>query len=111
MLHEEHGFRYAIADEKFREAIVDVLSESFSREPMAAALGLSARKLADLIDRFMPECTTNGLSVVAMPADDPHTLAGVFICRDFKSPLPEGVPRDFPWFTPIAEALRNVDDA
>lgn len=110
-LHDDGSFQYAIANEEFGDAIVDVLSESFSREPMSAALGNSARELRPLVARFMPECTTNGLSVIAMPIDSPDTLAGVFICRDFKSPLPEGVPEDFPWFLPIAEALQAVDDA
>ena len=108
---EERGFRYAIANEKFGVAIVDLLSECFSREPMSAALGLSARDLAPLIARFIPECTTNGLSVIAAPADHSETLAGAFICRDFKSPLPAGVPEDFPWFSPIAEALMKIDSA
>lgn len=110
-LHEENGFRYTIATEKFSDAIVAVLSESFSREPMSAALGLSAIDLSFFVARFMPECTTNGLSVVAAPVDDPNTLAGVFINRDFKSQLPEGVPNEFPWFSPIGEALMTVDEA
>ena len=66
---QEQGIRYAIANEKFGAAIIDLLSECFSREPMSAALGLSARDLASLIARFIPECTTKGLSVVAIPAD------------------------------------------
>jgi hypothetical protein len=37
----ERGIRYAIANETFGDAIFDVLSESFSREPMSAALRLS----------------------------------------------------------------------
>jgi hypothetical protein len=110
-LLEGSGFRFAIADERFSDAIVGVLSESFSREPMAAALGLSAGKLAPLVARFMPECTTNGLSVVATPVEDPETLAGAFLCRDFKALLPDGVAEDFPWFGPIAQALVSVDDA
>ena len=110
-LHEEGGFRYVVVTEKFGDAIVRVLSESFSREPMSAALGLSARDLGPLIARFMPECTTNGLSVIAVPVDHPDTLAGVFIGRDFKSPLPEGIPGEFPWFRPIGEALVTVDKA
>jgi hypothetical protein len=109
-LHEEGGFRYAVATEQFGEAIVRVLSESFSHEPMAAALGLSAHDLVPLVARFMPECTTNGLSVVAVPVDDPDTLAGVFISRDFKSPLPGGI-EEFSWFRPIGEALMAVDEA
>jgi hypothetical protein len=111
VLHEEGGFRYAVATETFGQAIVGVLSESFCREPMSAALGVSARDFRPLIARFMPECTTNGLSVIAVPVDDPDTLAGVFICRDFKSPLPEGIPEEFPWFRPIGEALMTVDEA
>jgi hypothetical protein len=102
-IHEECGIRYAIANETCGDAIVDVLSESFSREPMSAALRLWAADLAPLVARFIPECTTSGLSVIAMTADHPETLAGAFICRDLKSPLPEGVPGDFPWFRPIAE--------
>src|SRR5262249_32738299 len=109
-LLEAQGIRYAIANEKLGAAIIDLLGECFSREPMSAALGLSARALAPLVARFIPECTTNGLSVVAMPADHSETLAGAFICRDFKSQLPAGVPGEFPWFSPIAEALMTIDD-
>ena len=109
-LAEVDGFRYEVATEDFADAIVTVLSESFCREPMSAALGLSARDLERLVDRFMPECITNGLSVIAVPVDEPDTLAGVFISRDFKSPVPDGIPADFPWFSPIVEALMTVDE-
>lgn len=111
LLHEEGGFRYLVATEEFGDAIVRVLSESFAREPMAAALGVSAQQLAPLVARFMPECTTNGLSVMAIPADDSTTTAGVFIARDFKSPLPEDTLDEFPWFAPIAQVLTSVDEA
>lgn len=110
-MHEENGFRYIVATEKFASAIVRVLSESFAREPMSAALGLSARQLAPLIASFMPECTTNCLSVLAVPVGDEDTVAGAFICRDFKSPLPDAVPDAFPWFFPIAQILAAVDEA
>jgi hypothetical protein len=49
--------------------------------------------------------------VIAIPVNHPETLAAAFICRDFKSPLPDGVPGDFPWFSPIAAALMRIDDA
>jgi hypothetical protein len=111
VLHEEDGLRYSIATGARREQIVGVLSESFCREPMGLALGVSASDLAPLIERFMPECTSNGLSVIAVPTDEPQTVAGVFISRDFKSPLPEGVPDEFPWFLPIGAALGTVDEA
>lgn len=110
-LHEENGFRYIVATEKFTGAMVQVLSESFAREPMSAALGLSVQQLAPMVARFTPECTTNGLSVLALPVDDENTVAGVFICRDFKSPLPFAVPDEFPWFLPIGQMLGAVDEA
>jgi hypothetical protein len=109
MLAEEGGFRYEVATEEFADAIVTVLSESFSREPMSAALGFSARDLEPIVTSFMPECITNGLSVVAVPVDDPDTLAGVFICRDFKSPMPDAIAGDLR-FSPIGEALMTVDE-
>ena len=111
LLLEAQGIRYAIANETFGGAIIELLSECFSREPMSAALGLSARELASVGARLIPECTNNGLSVIAMPADHSETLAGAFICRDFKSPPPAGVPGDFPWFSPIAELRMTIDDA
>ncbi len=110
-LHEHGDFRYAVATEDFADAIVRVLSESFAREPMSVALGISARDLAPLVARFIPECTTNGLSVIATPADAPTTLAGVFISRDFKSPLPDGMLDDFPWFAPVGDVLTTIDEA
>jgi len=107
-LAEEGGFRYEVATEERGDAIVTVLSESFSREPMSAALGLSPRDLVPVVAGFMPECTTNGLSVIAVPVDDPDTLAGVFINRDFKSPMPDNIPDD-PRFGPVGAALTTVD--
>ena len=111
VLDEQDGIRYAIATGDQRDGIVRVLSESFAREPMAAALGISARDLAGLIERFMPECMANGLSVVAVPLEESRTVAGAFVCRDYKSPLPAGVPDDFPWFLPVAHALGTVNEA
>jgi hypothetical protein len=65
-LHEEAGFRYSIAHQDFSDAIVDVLSLAFAREPMSAALGLSATQLRPLVACFVPECTTNGHSFLSL---------------------------------------------
>jgi len=46
VLHEERGFRYVVATEQLGEPIVRILSDSFAREPMSAALGISAGDLA-----------------------------------------------------------------
>jgi hypothetical protein len=108
---EEQGLRYLSAAEVPSEKIVRLLSESLAREPMAAALGVPASDLAPCIRRFMPECTSNGLSVVAVRDDDPDTVVAAFLSRDFKSPLPEGIPEDFPWFLPVGQALMTLGEA
>lgn len=110
-LHEEGGIRYLNASDVPSDRIVRLLSESFSREPMALALGASARDLAPFITRFMPECRSNGLSVVGVHDDDPDTVVAAFLSRDFKSPLPEGIPEEFPWFLPVGQALMSVGEA
>jgi GNAT superfamily N-acetyltransferase len=109
VLHAENGIQYSVTTPAHRAAVVRLLGESFRREPMSAALQLTAAQLGSLAESFMPECVSNGLSVVAIPDDEPGTIAGTLICRDFKGPLPEGVPDAFPWFLPIAEALMTVD--
>jgi ribosomal protein S18 acetylase RimI-like enzyme len=109
VLHRADGITYIVAMPTHRRGIVDVLGESFCREPMSAALNLTATQLGSLVETFLPECTTSGLSIVAVPDDEPATIAGALICRDFKGPLPDGVPEDYPWFLPIAMALGTVD--
>ncbi len=110
VLLEEDGFLYLDANEVPRESVVALLSESFSREPMARALGASARDLAPFVRRFMPECTSNGLSVVAVRDDDPQALVAAFLSRDFKSPVPEDIMEDCPWFMPVGQALMSVGE-
>lgn len=106
-----HGIAYIEADPAWSERIVRLLSESFSREPISVALGLSRPALAALIERFIPECTRNGLSALAVPVERPDTLAGAFLCRDYAHPMPPGVPEDFAWFAPVAVALGEVGEA
>ena len=110
ILHEEGGFRFLNASDAPSDSVVRVLSESFSREPMARALGASARDLAPFVRRFMPECTSNGLSVVAVLDDDPDIVVGAFLSRDFKSPVPEDILDECPWFLPVAQALMSLGE-
>ena len=110
-MHAAQGFRYLVATDARHDAIVRVLSESFCREPMAEALGMSASTLLPMIERLMPECIGNGLSAIAVPENEPQTVAGVCLSRDFKSPLPEGIPGEFPWLLPIGHALMTVTQA
>jgi hypothetical protein len=109
-LYRQHGFSYRIAGEEHGEAMARLLGASFAHEPMSRALGLTAQELSDFASRFIPECTTNGLSVIAVPEEAPEQIAGVFINRDFKAPLPAGIPEDFPRFGPVIHALVSVDE-
>jgi hypothetical protein len=109
VLHEEDGILYVVAAQRHHPSIVRLLSESFCREPMSTVLNASPGDLAPIVERFMPECLGNRLSVAAIPVDAPDTIAGVLISRDFKLPMPEGVPDAFEWFLPIGQALITVD--
>ncbi len=108
-LHRENGFSYRIAGEEHAPAINRLLGASFFHEPMGQALGLSEEDWYDFAACFVPECTTNGLSVIAVPEDSPDELAGVFINRDFKAPLPAGFPKGLDGFAPIIDALVSID--
>jgi hypothetical protein len=108
-LTEANGFRYSVATPRWRDPMLRVLSEAFCREPMAASLGATPEQMARFIGLFVDECASNGLSAVATPAEDPETLAGVFICRDFKAPIPDGIEQN-EMLMPAMTALMTVDE-
>jgi hypothetical protein len=109
-LYRENGISYRLAREEHAATMARLLGQSFTQEPMSRALGLTAEELGAFAARFMPECTSNGLSVIAVPQEQPRQIVGVFINRDFKAPLPPGVPEDFPRMSPIIHALVSVDE-
>ncbi len=111
VLLQEGAFQYLVATPEFGDRIVHILSESFALEPMGAAVGFLPGDLVPLFARFILECTTNGLSVIATPVERPATVAGAFMCRDFKSPFPGRLLEEVPRFAPIAHALETVDEA
>ena len=108
-LHREQGFIYRVAREEHAGAINRLLAASFVHEPMGRAAGLTEKDWYDFSAFFLPECTTNGLSVIAVPESSPDELAGVFLNRDFKGPLPPGFPEALPRFAPLLDALVRLD--
>ncbi|MGH3573437.1 MAG: hypothetical protein ACRDUW_16655 [Pseudonocardiaceae bacterium] len=104
------GLAYQVAGEEHGEAMAGLLAASFVHEPMGRALGLTTTELHEFVSRFIPECTANRLSVIAVSDRSPDELAGVFISRDFKALLPLGVPDEFPRFEPIIDALMNIEE-
>lgn len=109
-LDRADGLTYHIATEEHGEDIGRLLAARFTHEPMNQAVGLTAAELYEFASRFIPECTGNSLSVIAVSERFPDELAGVVINRDFKAPLPPGVPDDFPRFAPVIAALVSVDE-
>ena len=109
-LHRADGLTYHIAEDRHSEAMARLLAGCFVHEPMGAALGLTGTELEAFVWQFIPECTGKGLSVIAVPEQGREVLAGVFINRDFKAPLPVGVPASFPRWAPIFAAVGQVDE-
>jgi len=108
VLHRQDGLRYVIARSEHGPAITRILARSFVHEPMSKAVGLSEVTLIRILECFVPECTANGLSVVAV-SEKKIAMVGVFINHDFRADLPAGFPDQFPAFLPIADALLTIN--
>ncbi len=85
-----------------------IVAAGFVHEPMSQAIGLDADELYAFVSRFIPEFTTQGLSVIAVPEEAPSQMAGVFLNREFKALLPPDILDEFPRFRPIFHALGTV---
>ncbi|WP_437768458.1 hypothetical protein WME77_16190 [Sorangium sp. So ce764] len=108
-VRRENGMSYRIANEEHGEAVTRLLSASFLHEPMGRALGATVEDWARFVSYFNHECMTNGLSVIAVPEQEPGSLAGALISRDFKKPFPPGFPDELPRFAPSIDALVSID--
>jgi hypothetical protein len=108
-LTEKEGLRYSIATPEWQDRMVRILAEGFCREPMATALSARPEQMSQMAELFVPECASNGLSVIATPVHEPQALAGVFICRDFKAPAPAAMEK-LDWLMPAMMALMAVDE-
>lgn len=108
---------YRVARPEHRHAVLEVLARSFVNEPSTAGQSIGRPTYDDwyrFTDFYMDECTTNGLSVVALDGRDKTTVAGAFINRDFLTPpdprILEFTAEPSP-FAPIAGALDIIDEA
>jgi len=114
---ESAGIAYGCVTPVHRQGVLDVLTRAFVNEPSTAGQSIGRPSYAQwrrFTDLYMDECTTNGLSVVALDGRDGETVAGAFINRDFLTP-PD--PRFLEFlddpspFGPIARALEIIDEA
>ncbi len=113
----EGGIIYRVARPEHRQSILKILARAFVNEPSTAGQSIGRPTYDDwyrFTDFYMDECTTNGLSVVALDGLDRTTVAGAFINRDFLTPpdprILEFTAEPSP-FAPIAGALDIIDEA
>lgn len=107
-----NGISYKVMRPEQRQAVLEVVAKSFIQEPSSLACSLGAPSPEDwtrFTEFFMDECSTNGLSVVAM---DGERIVGAFINRDFLGPLPEGLMEfiESSPFAPVIGAILELDD-
>ena len=116
-LGNHNGIEYTVVEPRHRDQVVEILTAALLDEPSTSGSVLPQPTEAQwrrFTEFFIEECTTNGLSVVALDPSDPTTVVGAFINRDFLQPLPVGfeefVAEPSP-FAPILAALTRIDEA
>ena len=87
-LFKEKGLSYRILTSEFRDETLMVLSRAFCTEPVVNALVQIKPEMethlhdwVEFVEYWMPYCSTNGLSVIAVDEEN-HRVAGAFIVRD-----------------------------
>lgn len=115
--HSGGGVIYTVARPEHRQGILEVLARAFVNEPSTAGQSIERPGYDDwyrFTEFYMDECTTNGLSIVALDGIDGRTVAGAFINRDFLRPpdprIIEFVSEPSP-FAPVVGALDVIDKA
>lgn len=108
---------YTVARPEHRQGVLEVLARAFVNEPSTAGQSIQRPGYNDwyrFTEFYMDECTTNGLSIVALDGRDGRTVAGAFINRDFLRPpdprIIAFVSEPSP-FAPIVGALDIIDEA
>jgi ribosomal protein S18 acetylase RimI-like enzyme len=87
-----------------------VLGESFTRgEPMASALGMTAKDIESLVLLFGPKADLERVSVVAR--DSNRRMVGALLAQDFAGPPPSGMETVTADFQPIGALLDGLDES
>lgn len=88
MIKREGGFAYHILTPKHRDAVLVVLARAFCSEPVCSAVADIRPEMktemvdwVEFVDYWMDDCSSNGLSVVALDEVNIR-VAGAFIVRD-----------------------------
>lgn len=108
---------YDVVRPSHRQGVLAVLTRAFVNEPSTAGQSIGRPGYAQwrrFTEMFMDECSTNGLSIMALDGRDGETVAGAFINRDFLRPPNPGFSAfiaDPSPFGPIARALESIDEA
>ena len=86
---DEAGIIYDVFGPNHRQGAMDVLTWAFVNEPATAWQSIgrpSGAQWRRFIEFYMDECSTNGLSTVALDGHDGETVVGAIISRDFLRP-------------------------
>jgi len=108
---------YDVVRPKHRQGVSAVLTRAFVDEPSTAGQAIGRPSYAhwrQFTEMYMDECSTNGLSIVALDGRDGGTVAGAFINRDFLRPPDPSFAELFTEsspFGPVAKALEIIDEA
>eukprot|EP00762_Andalucia_godoyi_P003467 ANDGO_04248.mRNA.1 hypothetical protein len=95
-------------------ALVEMLTNILSEEPMFVRLCLSRHQISEYVGRFLGVCTTNGLSVVAEDVFSKRPVAAL-LAVDHTRPFPSGESRFdasqalFPEYAPAVELIKTAE--
>lgn len=106
---EELGIRYGVFELSDQDEMVPLLAEAFSRDdPLAVALGLSAKEFERSVRPFCPRAAAEGLTIVARSAVTGE-MVGALLAEDFTAPPPAGSEQASEKFQPIFTMLAQLD--
>ena len=91
------------------DELIALLSDVFAAEdPPAAAVGISPREFAALVELYRERAGTQGMTVVAR-CERSGRMIGALLAEDSSAPFPDGVDRLSEKFDPIFDILGQLD--
>jgi ribosomal protein S18 acetylase RimI-like enzyme len=91
------------------DELIALLSDVFAAEdPPAAAMGITPREFAALVELYRVRAGTQGMTIVARCARS-GGMIGALLAEDSSAPFPDGVDRLSGKFDPIFDILSQLD--
>jgi ribosomal protein S18 acetylase RimI-like enzyme len=91
------------------DELIALLSDVFAaQDPPAAAVGITPREFAALVELYRVRAGTQGMTIVAR-CERSGKMIGALLAEDSSAPFPEGVDRLSRKFDPIFDILSQLD--